>query len=66
MSADEAEGEHSFSQEVEVRSGSIALAEHGQRLDKFLVAAAPELTRGFVQQLIDQGAARPDRGPKCH
>ena len=58
MSADEAEGEHSFSQEVEVRSGSIALAEHGQRLDKFLVAAAPELTRGFVQQLIDQGAAQ--------
>lgn len=56
--ADDAEGEYSFSQEIEVRSGSIALAEHGLRLDKFLVAAAPELSRGFVQQLIDQGAAQ--------
>lgn len=56
--ADEAEGEYSFSQEVEVRSGDIGLTEHGQRLDKFLVAAAPELSRGFVQQLIEQGAAQ--------
>jgi 23S rRNA pseudouridine1911/1915/1917 synthase len=56
--ADDAESEYNFSQEIELRGGSISLVEHGQRLDKFLVAAAPELSRGFVQQLIEQGAAQ--------
>lgn len=42
---------------IEVRSGSVTLAQHGLRFDKLLVQIAPELTRGFVQQLMEQGAA---------
>lgn len=55
---EDADAEQGFSADIEVRNGHIPLTEHGQRLDKFLVAAAPELSRGFVQQLIEQGAAQ--------
>lgn len=55
IQAEDAELE--ISQEVETRSGRISLAEHGLRLDKFLVQSLPEFSRGFVQQLIEQGAA---------
>lgn len=44
--------------EIELRSGQVSLAQHGLRLDKFLVQIAPELSRGFVQQLMEQGAAQ--------
>lgn len=54
---EDADAEQGFSADIEVRNGHIPLTEHGQRLDKFLVAAAPELAR-LVQQLIEQGAAQ--------
>jgi 23S rRNA pseudouridine1911/1915/1917 synthase len=42
--------------DVELRSFTVDAALHGERLDRALVALAPEFSRSFLQQLIDSGA----------
>ena len=39
----------------ETREGSVALAQHGDRLDRALTHLAPEFSRNYLQQLIDAG-----------
>ena len=41
--------------EVEIRQATVSSAQHGLRLDKALVALAPEFSRSWLQQLIDRG-----------
>ena len=41
--------------EVETRQARLTAAQHGLRLDKALVALAPEFSRSWLQQLIDRG-----------
>lgn len=41
--------------EIEWRQVSVSAAQHGQRLDRALVDAAPEFSRSYLQQLIDAG-----------
>lgn len=41
--------------EVEWRKFSVSAAQHGVRLDRALVDAAPEFSRSYLQQLIDAG-----------
>ena len=47
-------------QEVEVREAAIHRLQHGQRLDKALVALAPEFSRSWLQQLIARGHVQLD------
>ena len=42
--------------EAELRPFVIAAADHGARLDRALVALAPEFSRSYLQQLIEAGA----------
>jgi 23S rRNA pseudouridine1911/1915/1917 synthase len=49
--------------EVEVRETTVDVAGHGQRLDKLLVALAPEFSRSHLQHLVAQGAVRVDGQP---
>ncbi|MBL8349548.1 MAG: RluA family pseudouridine synthase [Burkholderiaceae bacterium] len=46
--------------EVETRECVVAAAQHGLRLDKVLVALAPEFSRSWLQQLIVRGQVRVD------
>ncbi len=48
---------------VEIREADVPLAQHGQRLDKALVALAPEFSRSHLQQLIERGHVRLDGAP---
>jgi 23S rRNA pseudouridine1911/1915/1917 synthase len=48
---------------VEWRRGAVAPALHGQRLDKALVALAPEFSRSHLQRLLDAGHVRLDGAP---
>ncbi len=48
---------------VERRSGVVAVADHGQRLDKALVALAPEFSRTHLQSLIARGHVDIDGEP---
>ena len=41
--------------EVETRQARLTAAQHGLRLDKAMVALAPEFSRSWLQQLIDRG-----------
>ena len=41
--------------DVETRATTVSAAQHGLRLDKVLVALAPEFSRSWLQQLIDRG-----------
>ncbi|MFY9512827.1 MAG: S4 domain-containing protein, partial [Rubrivivax sp.] len=52
--ADEAAGT------VDTREGSVATGQHGERLDKVLVALAPEFSRSHLQHLIALGHVRVD------
>jgi 23S rRNA pseudouridine1911/1915/1917 synthase len=45
---------------VEVRSSAVGTALHGQRLDKALVALAPEFSRSHLQQLLERGHVQLD------
>ena len=45
---------------VERRAGSVGAALHGERLDKALVALAPEFSRSHLQHLITLGHVRLD------
>ena len=47
-------------QEPEVRQTTISPAQHGLRLDKALVALAPEFSRSWLQQLIARGHVQLD------
>ncbi len=47
-------------EEPEVRAGVIGDGDHGERLDKVVVALVPELSRSHLQQLIKSGFARLD------
>jgi 23S rRNA pseudouridine1911/1915/1917 synthase len=40
---------------VETRRARVAPAQHGERLDKVLVALAPEFSRSHLQQLVERG-----------
>lgn len=42
--------------DAELRPFVIAAADHGARLDRALVALAPEFSRSYLQQLIEAGA----------
>jgi 23S rRNA pseudouridine1911/1915/1917 synthase len=44
----------------ELREAIVPAAQHAQRLDKVLVALAPEFSRSYLQHLIDGGHARVD------
>jgi 23S rRNA pseudouridine1911/1915/1917 synthase len=44
-----------FLGEVELRKVSVANDQHGARLDRALVDAAPEFSRSYLQQLIEAG-----------
>ena len=47
-------------EEPEVRAGVIGDGDHGERLDKVVVALVPELSRSHLQQLVKGGWARLD------
>ncbi len=49
---------------IECRSQVVGLASHGQRLDKALVAMAPEFSRSHLQGLIEAGHVQLD-GVAC-
>ena len=40
---------------AEVRNAQVAVADHGQRLDRFLVQLAPEFSRNHLQSLVERG-----------
>jgi 23S rRNA pseudouridine1911/1915/1917 synthase len=70
MSSDENGGDyrdHTLDDElegsVETRRFTVDAVEHGQRLDKLLVAHAGEFSRSHLQALIDRGCARVDGAP---
>ncbi|HWP18757.1 MAG TPA: RluA family pseudouridine synthase [Burkholderiaceae bacterium] len=44
--------------EAELREAAVQAADHGMRLDKWLVGLAPEFSRSYLQQLIEQGLVR--------
>jgi 23S rRNA pseudouridine1911/1915/1917 synthase len=46
--------------EVETRQAGVSAAQHGLRLDKALVALAPEFSRSWLQQLIERGHVQLD------
>ena len=48
---------------IETRAREVDAALHGQRLDKALVALAPEFSRSYLQQLIEGGHVRLDGAP---
>lgn len=53
---DQADDADEDDKQVEWRDFSVAAAQHGQRLDKVLVASLPEFSRSYLQQLIEDGA----------
>lgn len=44
--------------EHELRSATVEVAEHGQRLDRWLVRLAPEFSRSHLQSLVADGLVR--------
>ena len=55
--ADE-EGADSAWAEAEWRQGPVAADQHGARLDRALAELVPEISRSYLQQLIEAGAVR--------
>ncbi len=53
-------GEAAEAAEAELRQAAVSPAQHGLRLDKALVALAPEFSRSWLQQLIDRGHVQVD------
>jgi 23S rRNA pseudouridine1911/1915/1917 synthase len=51
--------------EAEIRRAAVTPAQHGLRLDKALVALAPEFSRSWLQQLIDRGHVLVDGQPQA-
>jgi 23S rRNA pseudouridine1911/1915/1917 synthase len=56
----EAAGPEGEDEGVETRACEVGAALHGQRLDKALVALAPEFSRSHLQHLIEEGHVRLD------
>ena len=52
---DEAEA---LAHEAELRQGSVAVAQHGERLDRALTQLAPEFSRNYLQQLVEAGGVQ--------
>ncbi|MEO8654593.1 MAG: RluA family pseudouridine synthase [Ramlibacter sp.] len=48
--------------DAELRAFVIAASNHGDRLDRALVALAPEFSRSYLQQLIEAGAVTLNNG----
>ncbi|HSQ72425.1 MAG TPA: RluA family pseudouridine synthase [Rubrivivax sp.] len=48
---------------METRTAAVAIPLHGERLDKALVAMAPEFSRSHLQQLIERGHVQVDGVP---
>ncbi len=46
----------------ETRTGVVSLAQHGERLDKVLVALAPEFSRSHLQHLLERGHVQVEGG----
>ena len=44
--------------EVEWRQSPVAVAQHGERLDRALALLVPEFSRSYLQQLIEAGAVQ--------
>ena len=44
----------------EIRSAIVRITQHGERLDKVLVALAPEFSRSHLQQLLERGHVQVD------
>ncbi len=59
--ADALEGSETLSAETEIREATVAAELHGQRLDKVLVAMAPEFSRSHLQHLLERGHVWVDR-----
>ena len=51
----EIDADASVEPEIETRRGVVTAAQHGLRLDKAVVALAPEFSRSWLQQLIARG-----------
>lgn len=49
------EGAEDWESQVEVRQLSVAVHEHGTRIDKWLAQQCPEFSRGYFQQLLADG-----------
>jgi 23S rRNA pseudouridine1911/1915/1917 synthase len=49
---------HDVEAEAEVRPFAVDAAHHGERLDRALAELVPELSRSYLQQLIEAGAVR--------
>ena len=47
--------EPTLNAEPELRCATVAVAQHGERLDKLLVTLAPEFSRSHLQQLLERG-----------
>ena len=56
-------GDDEIDAEVERRTWRVDAAQHGQRLDKVLVAGAAEFSRSHLQGLIDRGCVQVDGAP---
>ena len=61
-SADMEEGDEAAA-EVEWREASIAVTQHGQRMDRALVEVVPEFSRNYLQQLIEAGRVSLNANP---
>ena len=48
--------------DVERRSEIVTEAQHGERLDKVLVAIAPEFSRNYLQSLVEEARVQLDAG----
>ena len=61
-SADEADDNSAegAGDDFERRSSTVSPAQHGQRLDKLLVALAPEFSRSHLQSLVERGHVQVD------
>ncbi len=51
--AEEEEDGADYREPFELREAPVDAASHGQRLDKVLVALAPEFSRNHLQSLVD-------------
>jgi 23S rRNA pseudouridine1911/1915/1917 synthase len=59
----DAAGTEGEDESVETRAREVDAALHGQRLDKALVALAPEFSRSHLQHLVEAGHVRLDGAP---
>ena len=60
LPADEPDAPDPDEADAEVREAAVHRLQHGQRLDKVLVALAPEFSRSWLQQLIERGHVQLD------